>query len=175
MSTIFTALRALFFASSFVLLWGWLALYVSRMDVRAGRSLPAWCPTLGWIIAVPALAVELVCIGFFVVRGSGTPAPFDAPRRVVAVGPYRFVRNPMYIGGLALLAAFALYLRSPSVLVFAGVWIVFVHLGVVYLEEPDLRRKFGASYEEYCRTVPRWIPRFSSRRKPAETNSAVPR
>jgi protein-S-isoprenylcysteine O-methyltransferase Ste14 len=175
MSTIFTAARALFFASGFVLLWGWLALYVSRMDARAGRSLPAWCTPLGWAVGVPALALELICIGAFVVRGQGTPAPFDAPRRVVAVGPYKYVRNPMYLGGLALLAAFGLYLRSPAVVVFAFLWALAVHLGVVYLEEPDLRRRFGASYDEYCRAVPRWIPRFSTRRRQAETHSAEPR
>jgi protein-S-isoprenylcysteine O-methyltransferase Ste14 len=136
--------------------------------------LPPWASLLGWIIAIPALALELVCIGTFVVRGHGTPAPFDAPRRVVHVGPYKYVRNPMYIGGLAVIIAFGLYLRSASVALFAVIWSFFTHLGVVYLEEPDLRRKFGDSYHDYCRTVPRWIPRFSQREQ-AKTKSAVPR
>jgi protein-S-isoprenylcysteine O-methyltransferase Ste14 len=174
MRTLFTAVRALFFASTFVLLWGWLALYVSRMDARAGRSLPEWCIMLAFVIGVPAVLLELLCIGAFVVSGHGTPAPFDAPRRVVAVGPYKYVRNPMYIGGLALLIAFGLYLRSPSVVIFAVAWIVVVHLAVVFLEEPDLRRKFGGSYEEYCRAVPRWIPCLG-RPEQAKTKSAVQR
>jgi protein-S-isoprenylcysteine O-methyltransferase Ste14 len=161
MSRLFTALRSLVYASGFVLLWGWVAMYVSRIDARAGRSLPGWCVALAFVIGIPGLLLDLLCIGAFSFRGSGTPAPFDAPRLVVAAGPYKYVRNPMYIGALAMLAAYGLYLRSPSVVMFALAWIVAVHLGVVYLEEPDLRRKFGESYEDYCRAVPRWIPRFS--------------
>lgn len=175
MSTLFTAVRALFFATVFVWLWGWLALGIGRMDERAGRLLPAWSTALGWIVGVPALALTVACIGSFVVRGSGTPAPFDAPRRVVAAGPYKYVRNPMYLGGLALLVAFGFYLRSPSVLVFSIAWIAVVHLAVVFLEEPDLRRKFGDSYRDYCRAVPRWIPRFSRPEEHPKTRSAVPR
>ena len=157
MRTLFTAFRALFFASGFVFVAGWLALRIRLLDGRFGLGLPPWTSLFGWIMAIPAVALELVCIGTFVVRGQGTPAPFDAPRRMVHVGPYKYVRNPMYIGGLALIMAFGLYLRSGTVVVFALIWSFFTHLGVVYLEEPDLRRKFGASYEEYCRTVPRWI------------------
>jgi len=173
MKTLWTAARALFFASGFLFVAGWLALRLRTLDGRIGLALPQWTPVLGWVIAIPALAIELLCIGTFVVRGHGTPAPFDAPRQVVAVGPYKYVRNPMYIGGLSLLAAFGLYLRSVSVVLFAVVWSLFTHLGVVYLEEPDLRRKFGAAYDEYCRSVQRWIPQFSKR--PEQAKTAVPR
>ncbi len=173
MKTLWTAARALFFASGFLFIAGWLALRLRTLDGRIGLALPLWTPVLGWVIAIPALAIELLCIGTFVVGGHGTPAPFDAPRQVVAAGLYRYVRNPMYIAGLGLLAAFGLYLRSVSVVLFAVVWSWFTHLGVVYLEEPDLRRKFGASYDEYCRSVPRWIPQFSKR--PEQAKTAAPR
>ena len=175
MKTLWTAARALFFASGFLFVAGWLALRLRTLDGRIGLALPQWTPVLGWVIAIPALAIELLCIGTFVVRGHGTPAPFDAPRQVVAVGPYKYVRNPMYIGGLSLLAAFGLYLRSGAALAFCLPWLLLAHIFVLAYEEPALREKFGAPYETYCRTVPRWIPRFSSRRKPANTHSEAPR
>jgi protein-S-isoprenylcysteine O-methyltransferase Ste14 len=105
-------------------------------------------------------AIALWSIGSFVRSGRGTPAPFDAPRKFVASGPYRVVRNPMYIGGLTVLAGFALYLRSPAVLIFSAVWILFADAFVMLYEEPTLARKFGQEYEAYRRVVPRWFPRF---------------
>jgi protein-S-isoprenylcysteine O-methyltransferase Ste14 len=66
----------------------------------------------------------------------------------------------MYIGGLTVLAGFALYLRSPAVLIFSAVWILFADAFVMLYEEPTLARKFGQEYEAYRRVVPRWFPRF---------------
>lgn len=75
------------------------------------------------------------------------------------MGPYRFVRNPMYLGGFLILLGFGLVRRSPAITLFAFAWLLLVHLAVVALEEPDLRRKFGESYDDYRRGVPRWLPR----------------
>ncbi len=172
MKTLFTAARATFFACGFVFVASWLALRLRRFDTRLGFALPAWTPVAGWVIGIPAVALMVVCVGTFVLRGDGTPAPFDAPRRVVAAGPYKYVRNPMYIGGLISLLAFGLVLRSASVVLFALGWSFITHLGVVYLEESDLRRKFGKSYDEYCRAVPRWFP-WLSERKQARRKVAV--
>jgi protein-S-isoprenylcysteine O-methyltransferase Ste14 len=96
----------------------------------------------------------------FVVRGRGTAAPFDPPQRFVAIGPYKFVRNPMYIGGLAMLLGFGLYLRALSVLGFTAMVGFVLHLFVLYFEEPDLERRFGSSYLDYRKRVDRWIPRW---------------
>ena len=103
--------------------------------------------------------VVTACVGTFVVRGQGTPAPFDPPRRFVAVGPYKYVRNPMYIGGMILLVGSGLYQRSISILCLALAWLLLVHLLVVFYEEPHLRSRFGAEYQEYCRSVSRRVPR----------------
>ena len=85
--------------------------------------------------------LTLACFACFTVRGRGTPAPFDAPRVFVAVGPYRYVRNPMYIGGIMLLAGLAMLRRSVAILVFAAGWYVLAHLFVILYEEPNAAPK----------------------------------
>ena len=159
MKTLFTGIKALLFMSGVVLLWFWIASSVRPFDRRFGLVLPAWAPMIGMIFVAAGASLALVCVAFFVVRGGGTPAPFDAPTKFVATGPYKHVRNPMYIGGMGGLIGFGLYQRSASILVFALAWFLLAHLFVVGYEEPTLRRKFKDSYEDYCRAVPRWMPR----------------
>src|SRR5262249_47099275 len=92
------ALRSAVFASAFLWLWTWVALGLRRFDSDLGGLLPAWTPEPGLALLVAGAAVAVWCIATFVVQGRGTPAPFDAPRRLVAIGPYRYARNPMYVG-----------------------------------------------------------------------------
>ncbi len=157
--TIFIAVRTLTYMTGFVLFWGWVALRVRIYDRSFGVTLPAWTATLGILFILAGGIVALLCAGTFLVRGKGTPAPFDAPREFVAVGPYKYVRNPMYVGALTVLVGFGLYERSVSILLFPFGVFLLVHLFVVGFEEPDLKRKFGATYQAYCKAVPRWIPR----------------
>jgi protein-S-isoprenylcysteine O-methyltransferase Ste14 len=100
------------------------------------------------------------CIGTFAFFGKGTPAPFDPPRRLVVQGPYRVVRNPMYIGAGLALAAAALYYQSGSLAGYAALFLFATHVFVVSYEEPTLRRTFGEEYAAYCRRVRRWWPRL---------------
>jgi protein-S-isoprenylcysteine O-methyltransferase Ste14 len=163
MRVLWTSLRALLYSTLFFWLWGWVALSLRPYDGRMGGPLPDWTVALGWLVAAAGLGLAASCVWMFIARGMGTPAPFDAPRRVVAAGPYRVVRNPMYLGGFLILCGCGLVLRSPAIVVFSAAWLLTVHLAVVLLEEPDLRRKFGASYDEYRRAVPRWLPRRPGR------------
>lgn len=160
MKTLFITLRAILYMTGFVLLWGWISLGLRVYDRRLTFQLPAWTFPLGIVLMAMGTVVGIACAAAFIVHGRGTPAPFDAPRDFVAVGPYRLVRNPMYLGGLVVLAGFGLVMRSLSILLFSLPWMALAHLFVILYEEPTLRNKFGASYEEYCRTVRRWIPRF---------------
>lgn len=154
MRALFVAVRAVLFASGFFYLWGWVALGVRGL----GLGLPAWTRAPGVALLALGGLLAMLSIGAFVVRGKGTPAPFDAPREFVAVGPYRHVRNPMYIGAAAMLLGYGLYSLSGAVALFAIAWLGLAHFFVVGYEEPALRHRFGAAYEDYCRTVGRWIP-----------------
>jgi protein-S-isoprenylcysteine O-methyltransferase Ste14 len=113
----------------------------------------------GTVLGVVGAAVALWCILTFATIGKGTPAPFDPPRRLVIRGPYRFVRNPMYIGAGLALASAALFYESLPLLGYAALFFLVTHTFVVLYEEPTLRRTFGPDYEAYCRQVRRWLPR----------------
>ena len=115
----------------------------------------------GMIMVTIGTAIALWCVFTFVFIGKGTPAPFDPPRKLVIRGPYRFVRNPMYIGAGMTLAGAALYYESLSIFFYTCLFFLITHLFVVLYEEPTLRRTFGAEYEAYCRRVRRWLPRKS--------------
>lgn len=112
----------------------------------------------GLIVGASGAVLALWCILTFVVIGRGTPAPFDPPRRLVEVGPYRLVRNPMYVGAGFALAGAALFYQSWALLGYCVVFALITHLFVVIYEEPILRATFGESYIRYCERVQRWLP-----------------
>src|SRR6266498_1071763 len=94
----------------------------------------------------------------FMIQGRGTPAPIDPPKELVVVGFYRYVRNPMYVGIFLILLGHFLWFKSVWLLVYLVIAFLIVHLFVILYEEPTLKGKFGAAYEEYLKRVPRWIP-----------------
>lgn len=167
MNRLLTALRAVVYASAFVALWWWIAVLVRPLDARHGFGPPSWLVPIGFVFLVLGGLLALISIAAFVQFGRGTPAPFDPPRRFVAVGPYRFVRNPMYLGGMLILLGTALVLQSVTVGALAISFFVLTHLFVTLYEEPALERRFGASYRSYRQRVNRWIPRLDGR---PETN-----
>jgi protein-S-isoprenylcysteine O-methyltransferase Ste14 len=128
---------------------------------RTGADGGGWA--LGLIgTALVALGVALVAwtATLFARAGRGTIAPWDPTSRLVVLGPYRHVRNPMISGVLAILLGEAALAGSvPLLLWFAGVLAV----NAVYLplvEEPGLRKRFGTDYDAYRANVPRWLPRL---------------
>jgi protein-S-isoprenylcysteine O-methyltransferase Ste14 len=159
--------RAAVFATAFVLLWTWLALLVRGFDAGL-PPLPGWLRPVGLVLAVGGALLGLSCIVAFAVKGRGTPAPFDPPREFVADGPYRLVRNPMYVGGVGVIAGAGLVVTSPSIVLLAAAALVAAHLFVVLYEEPALTRRFGASYLHYKASVHRWLPRLPWRRTPGQ-------
>ena len=97
----------------------------------------------------------------FAIHGMGTPAPIFPTRRLVVIGLYKYVRNPMYVAVVSAIVGQGLIFGNVELLEYGGlVWLI-VHLFVLLYEEPTLRASFGSEYEAYCATVPRWIPRLN--------------
>ncbi|SRR6266571_2807388 len=157
---VLAAIRALIYMTGFVLFWGWQALSVRRFDLALGIALPAPLRSAGVGAMIAGGALAFTCAAVFAMWGEGTPAPFDPPRQFVAIGPYRYVRNPMYIGGLGVLAGLGLYLQSASALLLTVGVALLVHSFVVLVEERGLDVRFGDSYRQYKTIVRRWLPRF---------------
>jgi protein-S-isoprenylcysteine O-methyltransferase Ste14 len=141
---------------------GFVLIYLpSRVLSWSGIVRPAaieWPQIVGMTIGCAGTLVALWCVATFAWIGKGTPAPFDPPRRLVIRGPYRFVRNPMYIGAALALAGAAMFFESTPLLVYVAIFFFVTHLFVVGYEEPKLRRTFGPDYEAYCQSVRRWRP-----------------
>lgn len=156
---IFTIVRGVVYSALFVWLWAWLAGWARSQDARIPVTLPEWLRPIGWVVASGGALVAGACIATFVTRGRGTPAPFDAPREFVASGPYRWVRNPMYVGAAAVLLGAGLALSSPAIALLAFAFLLLMHLFVVLYEEPALATRFGPSYTRYRATVRRWLIR----------------
>jgi len=114
---------------------------------------------LGYAVAAIGAWIYVVCAREFTTRGRGTPAPYDPPRELVASGLYRWVRNPMYVGILSILAGEALLFGSRSLALYAVLLALGFHVRVAFFEERVLGRVFGDSYARYRATVLRWIPR----------------
>ena len=115
---------------------------------------------LGVGIILLGAAIYFCCAWEFAVRGLGTPAPIAPTKFLVTTALHRFVRNPMYIGVALVIVGEAALFRNLHLVEYAAAMLLTAHVFVVFYEEPTLRRTFGESYEEYRRTVPRWIPRM---------------
>lgn len=96
-------------------------------------------------------------------RGLGTPIPIFPPTRLVTTGLYQYMRNPMYVGAVLTVLAEAVYFGVPWLVPYAiGLWAA-LHTALILFEEPQLKKRFGAEYEDYMQAVPRWIPKLRSR------------
>jgi protein-S-isoprenylcysteine O-methyltransferase Ste14 len=152
-------IRAITYAALFI---GFLLVFLpARVLSWSGIERPATigvAQVAGMLVGAAGAALALWCIATFVVVGRGTPAPFDPPRRLVVVGPYRWVRNPMYLGAGLALAGAALFYQSWPLLGYTGAFLLVMYLFVVFYEEPALRASFGTPYLQYCKRVRRWWP-----------------
>jgi protein-S-isoprenylcysteine O-methyltransferase Ste14 len=127
------------------------------------HGLPTWMTAIAVLIGGTLISLGIALLGWtiwlFHTTGRGTLAPFDPPTRLVVRGPYRHVRNPMITGVVSVLSGEALVLQSPGLLIWAATFLVFNAIYFPLIEEPGLAKRFGSSYDEYRRNVPRWLPR----------------
>ena len=139
------------------------------LAIRGYEASYAGAGALRWFGVVPLVAgafIALRCAFAFAWTGRGTPVPLDPPRTLVVSGFYRYVRNPMFLGVcLLLLGEIVLWGSLAAGLGYVAVVAASVTLLILLHEEPSLRAKFGADYEEYCRNVPRFLPRLRPWRK----------
>lgn len=147
------------------------AIFMVALPALADYLLPARVPlprgprvALAAVLSLAGFAAWIACLDRFSRQGRGTPLPADAPRELVTSGLFARLRNPIMLAELLVIWSVALLLSSVGVLLYAVAISFAAHLAVVYVEEPELRKRFGARYEEYCRSVPRWLPRFGHKR-----------
>jgi protein-S-isoprenylcysteine O-methyltransferase Ste14 len=120
-----------------------------------------------WLLQLAGVGLLAVGLVFFVAslrrfatEGHGTLAPWDPPLALVVRGPYRYVRNPMISGVVLVLFGEALVLLSAVHVAWAVTVLVVNLIYIPLVEEPMLESRFGAAYIEYCRHVPRVLPRL---------------
>jgi protein-S-isoprenylcysteine O-methyltransferase Ste14 len=169
-------------ALQIVAFWGYFLFFVPSLLVRLEGKVGVPDFTFpGQHILADALFLGLSALGLWsgyvmTVQGRGTPLPIDSPTRLVAGGPYAYVRNPMAIAGLGQGLMVGLWWGAPFVLVYGllGVWIWQVLTRP--LEEADIRRQFGPAYDDYCRHVRCWWPRraaYQAKDAPLEADESL--
>lgn len=132
--------------------WRFFGLGAARVDTVGAAEVAAFLS-----IGLGALRLA-ACIVEFARSGRGTLSPVDPPRRLVVRGLYRYVRNPMYLSVTAIVLGEALLTKSAALAVYWIIWFAAANVFVLAYEEPALRRRFGAPYDEYVRHVGRWVP-----------------
>ena len=124
-------------------------------------------PLFAIALAVLALggAVYAWCVWDFATFGQGTPAPIDAPKKLVVRGLYRYTRNPMYVGVLTVILGWTVLFQTAALILYALIVGICFHSFIVFYEEHHLQKEFGGEYDDYRSRVSRWLPRL--RRRPA--------
>ena len=155
----FTLVRALVYAALFISFFlVFLPAQVLRWSGVPAPSGVGPAQLTGMILVALGGGLAIWCVVTFAVVGRGTAAPFDPPRKLVVSGPFRVVRNPIYVGALVALGGAALYYSSLALVGFAVLSAGILHALVIFYEEPTLKGTFGAEYEEYLKSVNRWLP-----------------
>ncbi|HEU0294155.1 MAG TPA: isoprenylcysteine carboxylmethyltransferase family protein [Anaerolineales bacterium] len=153
-----TALGSILF---FILAPGMVAGFIPLALLRTGpRIQTGFLSYLAFPLWIVGVVILIWCFWDFLAKGKGTPAPIDPPRELVVTGLYRYVRNPMYVGVLLVIIGHFLWFGYWNLLIYAVLVFLAFNAFVIFYEEPNLRQRFGAAYEEYRKRVPRWIPRF---------------
>lgn len=144
----------------------WILTSQAAIDTRwpAGTMTAMVAHIAGALVFLAGFALFTWCLSLFYRVGRGTLAPWDPTKSLVAVGPYRFVRNPMITSVVTMLAGEALHIGSRRIAAWAAIFVLFNHVYFLLSEEPGLERRFGADYLRYKEAVPRWLPRLSRRR-----------
>lgn len=137
---------------------GTVGVYLPQALKSGGIELAVPLRSAGATLLVCGALIYSWCAWDFASTGLGTPAPMNAPKKLVVNGLYRFTRNPMYVGVASVIFGQALLYGSRAVAIYGCAVVVAFNLFVLLHEEPTLKRLFGAQYDDYRAHVPRWIP-----------------
>lgn len=124
----------------------------------------------GLVLMLGGLVVMMLTIASFIRIGKGTLAPWSPTSRLVIVGMYAYVRNPMILAVLSVLLGEALAFGSWRILAWALAFFAINTLYFYFVEEPGLEKRFGEEYRRYKQHVPRWMPRFTAYKDPARAD-----
>ena len=151
---------AIFFLLAPFVVAGVIPWWITRWNVAPPLPLGVTQQAAGAVSIAAGVSVLVYAFGRFVVEGLGTPAPVAPTERLVVGGPYRYVRNPMYVAVLAIVVGQAIVFNQAALLRYALLLFVGFFLFVKVYEEPTLANRYGAEYEEYRRAVRGWWPRL---------------
>src|SRR3972149_6000362 len=154
-----TVIKSLFFL---ILVPGLLLAYFPYSIAATDTELfePSILSNLAFPLWLMGAAMMLWAFGISTSTGKAPPALIAPPKELVVTGFYRYVRNPMYVAGIIALTGWILWSPSLALIVAPFLFFIAAHFFVVSYEEPTLKKKFGAAYEDYLNRVPRWIPHF---------------
>jgi len=150
-------LNAVLFFGVFMVALPWLAHHLLPMPLPLPPRPRTW---VAGVLALVGISAWIACLDTFSRHGRGTPLPADAPRHLVTSGLFRQMRNPIMAAELSVIWGAAVYLASLGTALYAIAISIAAHLLVVHIEEPELRKRFGLGYADYCRNVPRWLPKL---------------
>ena len=139
---------------------GYIPFALLPRDPQVETGLFAYLAFPLWLLGTVTI---LWCFSDFTFKGHGTPNPIDPPKELVATGLYHYVRNPIYLGVLTIIIGHFLWFKTIWMLDYAVVVFLAFHLFIIFYEEPTLKRKFGATYESYYKSIPRWVPKIRRR------------
>jgi protein-S-isoprenylcysteine O-methyltransferase Ste14 len=140
------------------ILLGYLPWQILRLDAAIGESLRTFLGYLGLLLFISGAGLLFSGAYYLLLRGDGTPLPFDQPKRLVVAGPYSYIQHPMMLGLLLMAYAEALWFYSASLVLYAVLLTFLADIYLTYIEEPGLERRFGDDYRAYRAAVPRWLP-----------------
>lgn len=149
-----------------VLFWGFFlvvmpfALAFLEQRWAVALPFPSFAGPAGAAVLVLASALGVWSAAVMSTLGEGTPLPSAMPNRLVIAGPYRWIRNPMAVAGIAQGTAVGLILQSWLVVAYAVLGSLVWNYAVRPLEEADLEERFGEEFRHYRDTVRCWIPQI---------------
>jgi protein-S-isoprenylcysteine O-methyltransferase Ste14 len=129
-----------------------------QLDATIGESLDPILTYAGALLFMAGALLAFSGAYYLVRRGEGTPLPLDPPHRMVVAGPYAYIQHPIMLGVITMAVGEALWVHSPSLGMYALLLTVLINLYVVYIEEPNLEKRFGEDYRAYRAATPRWLP-----------------